>query len=432
MKRREATLLAAVLRDPHWRVRAAAAQALACLGGGAAAPHAAALAEALRDGHWQVREAAARALGALGGAAAAHADALAPLIEDGCWLVRQVAADALRTLGATEVASGLRQEDVQEFGWDGWPSASEAGQCCRCGAEDAVGGMADKYLVFMDGFLCTACWEATSYEMSSVDHAQPLQPAERAARGVRPELLAWHHRAGIVVLADRANLFNVGGAVWHASELAVDFLTANPSIVSGRRVVEVGAGCGLLGMVAALRCDARSVVLTDLAQVCPLLEANVAAHFGWAGGSSSPRGRDAGKGVPCDGDGEHCAAATLPSRPVVEPLLWGSQEEARRVLQHGPFDVVLGSDVVYNMDLAEPLLETLEALASDGALVLLSQANRGNCVQGFHGLAQERGWSFRVLAECHSQPFGECNASANTFVHHNWILGCEAPRRGEQ
>ena len=55
---------------------------------------------------------------------------------------------------------------------------------------------------------------------------------------------------------------DVGLRVWEAGYFLAEFLLKNPDLVEGRRVLELGAGCGLTGLVcASLRC--KSVHMTD-------------------------------------------------------------------------------------------------------------------------------------------------------------------------
>ena len=57
-----------------------------------------------------------------------------------------------------------------------------------------------------------------------------------------------------------------------------NFLTIRPGVVKGCRVLELGAGAGLPGLVAA-RCGAAEVLLTDGdARAVRLLEKNIAAN----------------------------------------------------------------------------------------------------------------------------------------------------------
>ena len=53
-----------------------------------------------------------------------------------------------------------------------------------------------------------------------------------------------------------------GQIVWPASQVLAWYLRQTKTVVEGKHVVEVGAGCGLVGGVAK-QCGAASVTLTD-------------------------------------------------------------------------------------------------------------------------------------------------------------------------
>jgi hypothetical protein len=75
-------------------------------------------------------------------------------------------------------------------------------------------------------------------------------------------------------------------------------------------------GCGLLGLslAAAFACSA---VITDVEQVLPLVRGNVQRNL-----------------------------PQLPQPPRVMPLDWQSAADLRAVVAHGPFDVLVATDVV--------------------------------------------------------------------------------------
>jgi predicted nicotinamide N-methyase len=72
-----------------------------------------------------------------------------------------------------------------------------------------------------------------------------------------------------------------GGSVWESAVVLAHFLASHtcgtPEWWRQKRVLELGAGCGLAGLVAAAL-GAREVVLTD--RVTYMLGANADANFG--------------------------------------------------------------------------------------------------------------------------------------------------------
>ncbi|CAE8642047.1 unnamed protein product [Polarella glacialis] len=153
------------------------------------------------------------------------------------------------------------------------------------------------------------------------------------------------------------------------------------------------------------------VVLTDQAVLVPLLEQNVAASF--------------------PAEGRHPSAA---------PLLWGNCEDLQAILSSGRgFDLVIGSDIGYDWDVHEALLQTLTSLlthslkdheacsapaaavpAADAAVadaasapaaggdaaskrlvprIVLSLPRRMDEFERFEAHAVQKGWSLEVLEE---------------------------------
>ena len=121
-----------------------------------------------------------------------------------------------------------------------------------------------------------------------------------------------------------------GCQLWAASVVLIQFLCAQPETVRGRRVLELGSGSGLTGLVTRVLLGAAKVVLSDSnPHVLKLLRHNCELNC-----EANPR----------------MARNSL----QVASLDWASKTEARELLHaHAAdargdgFDVILASDTVY-------------------------------------------------------------------------------------
>ncbi|KAG2498939.1 hypothetical protein HYH03_003129 [Edaphochlamys debaryana] len=126
--------------------------------------------------------------------------------------------------------------------------------------------------------------------------------------------------------AINATRMGVGACVWEGELFLAAYLASLPIYrYIGARVVELGSGPGLVGILLA-KLGAK-VYITDIPKVLPLVEANVEAN-----GVGVSQRRGAGQG-----------------HALVEPLEWGTPgyEEAARALAAEPVDWVLAADCCY-------------------------------------------------------------------------------------
>lgn len=159
------------------------------------------------------------------------------------------------------------------------------------------------------------------------------------------------------------NSKHLGTTVWDASVVFVKYLEKNcrkgrfcPSKLKGKRVIELGAGCGVAGFgMALLGCN---VITTDQIEVLPLLKRNV--EWNTLRISQMNPGSD-----------------SLGSIQVVE-LDWGNKDHIKAVAP--PFDYIIGTDVVYAEHLLEPLLQTIFALSGPKTTILLGYEVRSTSV----------------------------------------------------
>ncbi|KAM0013876.1 putative lysine methyltransferase, S-adenosyl-L-methionine-dependent methyltransferase [Helianthus debilis subsp. tardiflorus] len=158
------------------------------------------------------------------------------------------------------------------------------------------------------------------------------------------------------------NSKHLGTTVWDASMVLVKYLKNcrkgrfSPSKLKGKRVIELGAGCGVAGFgMAMLGCD---VVSTDQVEVLPLLMRNVE--------------RNTSRIMQMNPDADSIGSITAAE------LSWGNDDHIRAL--DPPFDYIIGTDVVYAEHLLEPLLHTMLALSGPKTTILIGYEIRSTNV----------------------------------------------------
>lgn len=80
--------------------------------------------------------------------------------------------------------------------------------------------------------------------------------------------------------------------LWEAGATLAEYFLQYTTLVEGKRVIELGAGVGLTGLVVAGRCGAENVYLTDFTEACRVnLAHNVLVNGKWLDNSENPGGR---------------------------------------------------------------------------------------------------------------------------------------------
>ena len=185
---------------------------------------------------------------------------------------------------------------------------------------------------------------------SYADRFQKPALLEFQPSGIRLEL---EQSAGNT--ADHANFEFDQATVWPAGEVLARALqhpdVFAPEQLRGKRVLELGSGCGVAGLMAAAL-GAGSVSLTDLPAVLPVLARNA---------ERGPR----------------------PEGTAVEvwPLEWDDERAGGRAAQRaraGALDVILGADVTTFVQLLPALAATIDALACASTDVYIAHQARGD------------------------------------------------------
>ncbi|XP_069020127.1 protein N-lysine methyltransferase METTL21A [Embiotoca jacksoni] len=161
-------------------------------------------------------------------------------------------------------------------------------------------------------------------------------------------------------LAQDWKKLGVAAVVWDAAVVMCMYLELGKVELKGKLAIELGAGTGLVGIVAALL--GAQVTITDREPALDFLSANVKAN------------------LPTDSQGS----------AAVSELTWG---EGLERYSAGGFDLVLGADIVYLEHTFVPLLQTLEHLCSGTTVVLLACKIRYERDTNFLSMLKQR---FRV------------------------------------
>lgn len=200
--------------------------------------------------------------------------------------------------------------------------------------------------------------------------AEAIAAKARRASSTAVEAPHWRREVGVdanrygnfeYVCADGATLAieerysSTGTRVWDMAVAMARLLERSDArggddvAVRGKRVLELGAGSGLLGMVAH-RLGATTT-LTECAEVLPHLEAVVAANAGALG----------------------------PEPPEVAALDWRAAPPASL----RGFDAVIASDVLICEQWATALASVLAVVAADATLVLVGTQRRRDGIPHF-------------------------------------------------
>ena len=123
---------------------------------------------------------------------------------------------------------------------------------------------------------------------------------------------------------------------WAGGQALARYMLDNPDLVAGKRVLDFAAGCGIQG-IAAARAGALQVEASEI---------------------------------------DLFAVASLRLNAVLNEVAIEIREEDLVGQQPAPWEVVLAGDVCYERPMAERVWAWLQALAADGALVLMGDPGR--------------------------------------------------------
>ena len=188
---------------------------------------------------------------------------------------------------------------------------------------------------------------------------------------------------------------HTGGIVWETSYLLLEYLKSTYSTKNNMNCtnfLEVGAGCGLVGLgVYKMNLATEHVFLTETSEVMPNLVSNVQRNTSSAKTTANTitdddnGSNDAGKDDDDDDDKDTSRRLQLHTCC----LDWTSYKEDCQkadIVPHS-MDVIVGTDVVFCPELVVPLLATLRYLSHPKTTILLCLQER--CKDSYQMLLKE-------------------------------------------
>lgn len=137
-----------------------------------------------------------------------------------------------------------------------------------------------------------------------------------------------------------------GQILWPGCSLLLTWLDRHIDMFKSKKVIEVGAGTGVCAVFVAKFGDPALSVATDGSEpVIDLMEKNAELH---------------GKNgvVPC------------------EQMRWIPEDYERVLAEHGKFDVVMGSEIAYNENCIEGLVDSVSALLKEDGRFVIGHIDR--------------------------------------------------------
>jgi hypothetical protein len=184
---------------------------------------------------------------------------------------------------------------------------------------------------------------------------------------------------------------HTGGIVWETAYLLLEYLRATHHNCG--TFLEVGAGCGLVGLgVYEMAIATKTVYLTETSDVMPNLLVNVEQH---RKNHNRNRNNNHHHNIISNGDETKTKNLKQPqgaAKPTItkrkkpcSPLLLRTQTldwtrfeqdcQEAKIRPHS-IDTIVGTDVVFSMELVEPLLRTIRHLAHSETTILLCLQER--------------------------------------------------------
>lgn len=174
----------------------------------------------------------------------------------------------------------------------------------------------------------------------------------------------------------------LGGYIWLTSIVFCSYLERLSSkrdrhgwisLDRNKRWVELGSGVGLIGIMLH-KLGIEDVVITDIQELVETMERNVEANDINVRSISGRRKNEKDDNF-----------------IVVDPLLWGNEEEMASIKAGGDIDYIVACDCIYSEASAVDLVNTMDGLSSENTTIICISEVRNQAAQDkFMSEAQSR------------------------------------------
>uniref|UniRef100_A0A7S3QA28 Calmodulin-lysine N-methyltransferase n=1 Tax=Chaetoceros debilis TaxID=122233 RepID=A0A7S3QA28_9STRA len=202
---------------------------------------------------------------------------------------------------------------------------------------------------------------------------------------------------------------STGLTMWPAAKNLSDHLVKNPDSIRGKRILELGSGLGLCGLVAHHLTNSNAIIhMTDGdTDTLGLLQENIASNQLSRTDSAICSGEN-------DSTGNESNNVLPDSALSCCQLLWSRENSALFLEKRAggqKFDVILASDIIYAMSVVGPMWETIDTLLTRDGIFLFAFARRQVAVTMVDVLEAGKLAGF-VYEECE-----ETDLSSDLFVY---------------
>lgn len=189
--------------------------------------------------------------------------------------------------------------------------------------------------------------------------SKSTSPSEHASQGRVQHRISFENTNIIVLIETSDDLgLETGGSIWHAGYNLAQYLIQHPELVRGKRVLEIGCGCGLVGIVAAAL-GSTSVLLTDLEMQIPIIRRNIYLNQSLF-------------------DASRCEVSAA-------SFSFGSTAGTLNNYGLSEVDLVLGADIGYDIELHFPIVQSLQSLLENsGTVIVLAEEIRWKDIYGWY------------------------------------------------